>query len=82
MQTKGSVVVLLQRPVVRLDREIPQLHPRDAPWLLTTRDDLMVYTIRPAAEVLAMIIGNDGFFYARLTEDEWQILGPVPANDS
>jgi hypothetical protein len=81
MQPPGSIVVLLQRPTVRLDTDIPQLHPPDAPWLLTARDDFTISAIRPTPAMHEMMPGREGLFYARRIAGGWDIIGPLQAND-
>lgn len=76
MSEEGSIVVMLQRPVARLDGEVPELHP-DGPWMLTARDDLAVWAIMPTPELEAMMPGREGLFWARRTERGWAIVGPV-----
>lgn len=76
MRPAGSIVVMLQRPVARLDGEVPELHP-GGPWMLTARDDMSVSAIEPTPELEAMMPGREGLFYARRTERGWEVLGPV-----
>lgn len=71
----GSVVVLLQRPAVRLDG-LPELHP-SGPWLLTARDDMTVSAIEPTPELEAMMPGREGLFHARRVGEGWEIVGAV-----
>jgi hypothetical protein len=82
MPPTGSIVVMLQRPVARLDTAIPQLHPNDAPWLLTSRDDTRTFAVRPTPLLQTMMPGKQGLFYARRMPVGWEIIGPLPANDA